>query len=273
MTIPRGRPFWKMSGSGNDFLFFDARSQPPGPLAKPEAIDRVCARATGVGADGVVFIQSDENESFRIRYFNRDGSLAELCGNASLCSTRLAIELGIAPPTGFRFGTDAGVISARLAAGEPQIDLQPVGELHPHAGVGLGPGEIRTGFADTGVPHLVVVVEDLAATDVFGRGRMLRHDVSLPDGANVNFVAKGVDGRWRIRTYERGVEAETLACGTGSVAAAVLLETWGLSGPETSLQTASGRTLTVSVRKDGGAINPSLRGEGRIVFVGELAEV
>src|SRR5579871_4805267 len=125
MSIPHGRKFWKMSGSGNDFLFFDARSAAPGTLEDPAIIDRVCARATGVGADGIVFIQNDAVEAFRIRYFNRDGSLAELCGNASLCSSRLATELGVAERTGFRFATDAGVISARFVADEPEIDLQP----------------------------------------------------------------------------------------------------------------------------------------------------
>src|SRR5471030_3249232 len=141
MSIPHGRKFWKMCGSGNDFLFFDARIDPPGAFSTPEVIDRVCARATGVGADGIVFIQTDAVEAFRIRYFNRDGSLAELCGNASLCSTRLAVELGIVDRRGFRFGTDASVISARLHAGEPEIDLQPVIGLRGDSGIHLAPGE------------------------------------------------------------------------------------------------------------------------------------
>src|SRR3984893_18095149 len=119
MSIPRGRKFWKMSGSGNDFLFFDARNDPPGAFSTPEMIDQICARATGVGADGVVFIQNDATEAFRIRYFNRDGSLGELCGNASLCSVRLGTELGIVDRAGFRFATDAGVMSARFIADEP----------------------------------------------------------------------------------------------------------------------------------------------------------
>ena len=273
MSIPAGRPFWKMSGSGNDFLFFDAREIPPGALAAPDAIERICARATGVGADGVVFLQNDVNEQLRIRYFNRDGSLGELCGNASLCTTRLAIELNIAGAGGFKFATDAGVIAARLAEGLPEIDLQPPTGVRPDAGLPLEPGEVRMGFADTGVPHLVVLVEDTDTVDVDRRGGMLRHDPSLAAGANVNFVAKDAGGRWRMRTFERGVEGETLACGTGSVACGLLLGIWGLTGPETAIQTRSGRTLTVTIRDEGGATKPSLRGEGRIVFVGQLAEV
>ena len=269
---PRGRRFWKMSGSGNDFVFFDARTETAGDLQSASCIDRLCARSTGIGADGVVFVQTADTEAFSIRYFNRDGSLAELCGNASLCSTRLAVELGIAPPTGFAFGTDAGVISARLVDGEPEIDLRPVRGLRPDAGIPLAQGEQRIGFADTGVPHLIVLVKDLARAEVVNRGRELRCHPSLPDGANVNFLAEHAGGSWQVRTYERGVEGETLACGTGSVAAAVLLKTWGLSGPRTELQTRSGSRLTATVRDAAGEVRPSLRGEGRIVFFGELGD-
>ncbi len=272
MSIPHGRKFWKMSGSGNDFLFFDARIDPPGVFSTPEVIDRVCARATGVGADGVVFIQNDDTEAFRIRYFNRDGSLAELCGNASLCSARLAVELGIVERTGFRFATDAGVIAARFTADQPEIDLQPVSELHARYTIGVELGERRVGFADTGVPHLVVLVDDVEKVDVDGRGRQLRFDPSLTEGANVNFVGKAEGDLWRMRTYERGVEGETLACGTGTVAAAVLLEAWGLSGSRTKLRSTSGQILTANVHHRGSEILASLQGEARIVFVGELAE-
>ena len=273
MSIPRGRQFYKMSGSGNDFLFFDARSEPAGQLAEADVIDHLCARATGIGADGVVFLQTNPQQQLRIRYFNRDGSLGELCGNASLCTARLAVELGIAKPEGLRFDTDAGVISARLRDGMPEIDTPPVQGLRADAGIPLEAGEQRIGFADTGVPHLVVIVEDTATVDVQKRGRHLRHHPSLAAGANVNFVAQKADGSWRIRTFERGVEGETLACGTGAVATGVLLEEWALSGLETALETKSGRILTVTVRHLDGAIKPSLRGEARIVFVGELGEV
>jgi diaminopimelate epimerase len=273
VSIPHGRKFWKMSGSGNDFVFFDARVDPPGAFATSIVIDSLCARATGIGADGVVFIQNDATQSFRIRYFNRDGSLAELCGNASLCSARLAVELGVTSREGFSFATDAGVISARFIAEEPEIDLQPVRGLRVDAGMQLAGGEHRIGFADTGVPHLVVLVDDAETVDVASRGSELRFDASLADGANVNFVSRIEGSLWRMRTYERGVEGETLACGTGTAATAVLLEAWELNGSEAKVRSSSGRVLTATVGHPAAEIRPSLRGEARIVFSGELAEL
>ncbi len=276
MSIPQGRKFWKLSGSGNDFVFFDTRADPAGALSTPEIIDRICARETGVGADGIVLIQNDDTEAFRIRYFNRDGSIAELCGNASLCSARLATELGITDGAGFQFATDAGVVRARFVADEPEIDIRPVQGLRPDAGLALADGEQRMGFADTGVPHVVVLVDDIERANVAIRGRQLRYDPSFPAGANVNFVSAGRSasdaGLWLMRTYERGVERETLACGTGTVAVAALLETWRLAGPETRIQSRSGKILTATMKHIGAEIHPSLRGEARIVFVGELAE-
>ena len=129
------------------------------------------------------------------------------------------------------------------------------------------------GFALAGVPHLTILVDDLDRVDVVGRGRPLRHHPSLTAGANVNFVAREGEG-WAIRTYERGVEGETLACGTGAVASAVLLRAWGEATGDVALRTRSDRVLTVRLARDGaGRWLPSLRGEGRIVFEGRLEEL
>jgi diaminopimelate epimerase len=268
MSVEKGRRFWKMSGSGNDFVFFDARSAPVGDLDSAESIGRLCSRTAGIGADGVVFIEPHEKEHFSIRYYNRDGSRGELCGNASLCSTNLAVRLGLGPETGFAFSTDVGAISARIVGGEPEVDLQPAHSLRPDAGIPRLPGERRIGFVDTGVPHLVVLVDDAGAVDLPVRGAELRNHPSLKAGANVNFVSAATGG-WRMRTYERGVEGETLACGTGSAATAILLRSWGLiSEPSAVILTTSGRSLTVTLTDLPGAVRPSLRGEGRIVFEG-----
>ena len=134
-------------------------------------------------------------------------------------------------------------------------------------------GERRIGFALAGVPHLVLLVDDVETVDVVGRGRPLRQLPTLADGANVNFVSRGSRANeWRMRTYERGVEGETLACGTGAVASAILLSEWGEATSPVSLTTRSGRTLTVRIRVDGDRRYPSLSGEARIVFAGSLGE-
>jgi diaminopimelate epimerase len=271
-----GRRFYKLTGSGNDFVFVDAREEPAGVLEQPSVIDALCARGTGVGADGIVFVEPPtlHTQRFSIRYLNRDGSLAELCGNASLCSVRLAAELGIVREgEEFAFGTTAGPARGRLAADGPEIDLQPVAELTHQAPFMTQAGERRIGFAVVGVPHVVVLCGDVEAIDVVGRGRPIRYDPSLRAGANVNFVAPANDGSWAVRTYERGVEDETLACGTGSVATAALLGEWGEArGVTTTIRTRSGRLLRVRFRETApGIITPSLSGEGRIVFRGELA--
>lgn len=269
--------FWKMSGSGNDFVFMDGiEDRMAGKRASdPGFIREVCALHTGVGADGIALFQPSETEDFRLDYFNRDGSVGELCGNASLCATRLSVELGHAEPAGLTFGTLAGRISARIRDGRPEIDLQPVQNLRADAGISKQSGESAMGFADTGVPHLVVRAPNggLKAVQLADRGPELRFHSSLKAGANVNWVAKDANGAWAMRTYERGVEAETLACGTGAVACAAILRAWGESGDATDLVTRSGRILSVRFRSEGEQLLPTLAGEGRIVFEGLLREI
>jgi diaminopimelate epimerase len=272
--IAAGRTFYKMSGSGNDFVMIDARTEPIGHFDRPEWVRAVCARGTGVGADGVVFLEPSKEAAFRIRYLNADGSLAALCGNATLCSARLAVELGGARRDGFSIETDAGVLPARFVDGLPEIDLESVSEVVPNdLRVPLMAGEQRAGFVVVGVPHVVIRVEDLEGVDVVGRGGPIRRDPSFRQGANVNFVATGRSGAWRMRTYERGVEAETLACGTGAVATAVLLNLWGEADGPVRLETRSGQTLHVRLGRENEAWRPSLSGGARIVFQGVLGEL
>ncbi len=274
--LPTGRTFYKMSGSGNDFVVVDATREPADTLVEPAAVQAICARATGIGADGIVLLQPSRVADFRMTYLNSDGSPADLCGNASLCSTRLASELGIID-TGagkeFRMETDAGVLGVRLLEDSPEVDLQPVADVRTRLPFRLEPGERWIGYAMAGVPHLVVRVDDVSTVDVVGRGRPLRHEASLPHGANVNFVSPDTSGGWRIRTFERGVEGETLACGTGSVAAAILLAESGEASDRVSLTTRSGRVLNVRLARSGEGWHPSLSGEARIVFEGRLGEI
>ena len=137
----------------------------------------------------------------------------------------------------------------------------------------LSAGELWIGFALAGVPHLVVRTTDVSTVDVVGRGRPLRQDASLPQGANVNFISRSAAGVWRIRTYERGVEGETLACGTGAVAAAVVLATMDEIGTSVAFMTKSGRLLRVRLDRLLDGWQPSLAGEARIVFEGKFGEL
>lgn len=289
-----GAPFTKMTGSGNDFVVFDGREVPLELVTQPEVIRAICDRHNGIGADGLVVLQprltpgsprsegAGAEQGLLLKYFNRDGTLGELCGNATLCSTALAVQRGLAPADAVHLETDSGTVHARMINAEPEIDISPVRDVrldHTDA-VPLTAGQLRAGYARVGVPHVVVVLADdtaLQRVDVTGEGRPLRQPSPLQsDGANVNWVAALGDGRWAYRTYERGVEDETLACGTGAIAAAILLTSWRLASGPVTLVTRSGRPVTVTLRPSGGASSdrtewwPSLRGEGRVVFRGTL---
>lgn len=270
-----GMKFWKMSGSGNDFVFVDgiADSESAALATDPDFVRSVCAAHTGVGADGVAVFKPSTEYNFDLSYLNRDGSVGELCGNASLCAVRLSTELGHGRQSGLKFSTLAGVISGRMRDGRPEVDLQPVQRLEAQSGIPRLPGEAKLGFANTGVPHLVIHTDDLDAIGLTSRGPELRYHPSLSAGANVNWVGRDRAGAWRMRTYERGVEAETLACGTGAVACAAILQAWGESGESTDLTTQSGQILTVRLKSEGGQLWPTLAGEGRVVFEGQLREL
>jgi diaminopimelate epimerase len=275
MPTVSGREFVKMSGSGNDFVMVDARSTQPGELAEPEVISSICARGTGIGADGIVFLLPSSRADVQLLYLNSDGSVADLCGNATLCTTRLAVRLGTGKPAGMTIETGAGIIHSRiLPSGEPEIDLREVTDVRAVAdGITIREPERRVGFVQAGIPHLVIEVPDVAHVDVLGRGRPLRSHESLrPEGANVNFVAPDEGGVWAIRTYERGVEGETLACGTGAVASAILIAQWGLGSGPVTLKTRSGRKLTVRLKRTTEGWLPSLSGEARFVFEGRFGE-
>jgi diaminopimelate epimerase len=284
MASGAGRPFWKAVGSGNDFVFLDARAadHAPDPLETPETIAALCAPHVGVGADGVVFVGApvEPDTALAIRYYNSDGSRASFCGNASLCATQMAVELGLAARhVTFGLTTDAGRLSVCAGDGtRAAIELAAPGDVLTSTGDLPIVGEERIGYAVAGVPHVVVLVADAREVAVDARGAALRAaTLARPAGANVNFVARatGADAEhapWVVRTFERGVEGETLACGSGSVATATLLAAWGLvePGSPVAMRTASGQVLTVTAR---GGDRVELAGEGRIVYEGRLRNV
>lgn len=270
-------PFYKMTGSGNDFVFFDARVAGAPAQIPADRIAAICARGTGIGADGLVILDQPIVGGVRIAYWNSDGSRAALCGNATLCTASLAVHLGAVPAgTDFTIATDAGALRARVTDGAgPAFELAPVQALEPDtsdqlAETAAGP-ERRIGFAVAGVPHVVVRVPDVEAVDLAARSPGLRAATpGRPAGANVNYVSPTGDGRWHMRTFERGVEGETLACGTGAVACAAVLQAWGEAGAVVGILSRSGRQLTVTLTAPSG--RPMLAGEGRLVFVGTLAQ-
>ena len=208
--------FVKYEGAGNDFILIDDREG----AFRPDAghIAALCDRHFGIGADGLMTLRRSAGLDCSMRYYNADGSEGEMCGNGARCFALFAEHLGIGGETKY-FDAADGLHTARIRrskgpAGEIELGMTAV-------------REIRTGdgwwFLNTGVPHYVEFVDDLAATDVIGRGRIIRRDTArFPQGTNVNFVQVTGDGTIRVRTYERGVENETLACGTGATAAAIV---------------------------------------------------
>ena len=265
-----------MTGSGNDFVIVDGRSSSPDDWSGSD-IQAVCARGTGVGADGIVFLgPGSAPGAVRMVYFNSDGSRAALCGNAALCSTRLAAHLGLASSGGMQLETDAGTYESRCSRedGRAELRLAPVPPPAAVPALKLQHGEQQVAVSVVGVPHLIVLVDDVEHVDLAPRGKALRGDPVLgPEGANVNFVAPGGGpSEWRIRSYERGVEGETLACGTGAVATACTLEHWNLANFPITLWTRSGRCLEVRGRRgeSGRYEDVWLLGEARIVLRGVL---
>ena len=277
-----GTTIYKMTGSGNDFVMVDARHTTPADWSVAD-IRAVCARGTGIGADGLVFVgPGSRPDTVRMVYFNSDGSRAAMCGNAALCSTRLAARLGMAPSQRMTLETDAATYESRCAPASDgeraELHLAPVQAPTAVAGITTAPGERKAVLGTVGVPHLVILVDDVEGVDVQGRGRVLRSDPALgPAGANVNFISPGgaSGGRaseWRMRTYERGIEDETLACGTGAVAAACALAGWGLAEPPMSFWTRSERRLEVRARRsaEGSYDDVWLAGEARVVVRGVI---
>jgi diaminopimelate epimerase len=264
--------FYKMTGSGNDFVFLDGRETAESEWPQ-ERIRQICRRRQGVGADGLVLLRP-AGDAVEMIFFNSDGSRAAMCGNAALCSTQLAVRLGMAEPAGMRLATQAGTFRTRCAGSAWEAEINLPGFRAPgRPDLDLDPGERLCAVGTVGVPHVVLQVDDIERPGLMDRGRFLRsHEVAGPDGANVNFVAPGESGEpWPLRTFERGVEGETLACGTGTVAVAAALADAGLVTLPQEFVSRGGQILTVSGRREGpGWVDVWLRGEGRLVYQGDF---
>lgn len=261
--------FTKMVGNGNDFIVVDNRS---GALSAEvySAFARICQRKTSVGADGVLLMEKDPELPFSMRYFNSDGSEAEMCGNGARCIALYAHSKGIAPRE-MSFSSRAGVHTASVSANWIRLKFTDPGEVRLDVPLVLNAERLVCHFLNSGVPHLVLFVENLPTLKVTEFGRGLRFHPELgPEGANVNFVQVIGDTSIKIRTYERGVEDETLSCGTGAVASAIVSHLKGKVQPPVEVSTQGG-LLRVDFQPLGGQVTEVyLEGEARIAYEGKI---
>lgn len=266
-------PFFKMSGSGNDFIIIDNRTPLVPEDQLPQLIVGACRRKLSVGADGLILIEPSSSVDFKWRFFNADGSVAEMCGNGARCAARFATLHGIAGRQ-MAFQTLAGIIEADVGEHTVKIRMTDPVDLKTGFDLDVDGKPVRVGSVNTGVPHVVMTVADIEAVDVVAMGRRIRyHRDFAPAGTNANFVAVEGGGRISIRTYERGVEDETLACGTGNVAAALILAHEREVASPVTLFTRGGSALKVHFSRQGDRFQDVfLEGDARVIYSGELWE-
>lgn len=280
-------PFYKMVASGNDFVVVDNRQ---GLIADPEGFTReVCPRHTGIGADGVLLIESvgaplggrpsrgrprgaapTNRIDYRVRILNADGSSAEACGNGFRCVTLFAHErLGLGPKQ--RFEALSGIIEGEMKGKRARVRLVNPTQFETGQKIEVLGRKLHYSFINTGVPHTVIFVEGIDQIPVHEIGKEVRfHPQFVPRGTNVNFVEVAGPKTLKVRTYERGVEAETLACGTGSTASAVVSGQLGYVETPVEVKTRSGEILTVDFTKTGGIVRDVyLEGDVKFVFEGK----
>ena len=266
-------PFTKMSGTGNDFIIIDNREQLVENDGLTGFIRNICRRKMSVGADGLILIESSDKADFRWRFFNSDGSLAEMCGNGARCAARFAYLNGIAGEN-VSFETEAGIINGQVKGNGAKVKIPDPTDLRLDYTIELERGPLTVSSVNTGVPHVVVTEDSVEEVDVFGLGREIRyHEAFAPAGTNVNFISPQKPGQLAIRTYERGVEDETLACGTGSIASALVAFCKTNWPSPISLKTRSKESLTIHFRESNQVFSDVyLEGDARIIYTAELGQ-
>jgi len=256
-------PFFKYQGTGNDFVMIDNRDQLI-HKSQQEMFAFWCDRRFGIGADGVILLQSHADHDFEMIYINADGREGSMCGNGGRCAVQFAYDLGIVGSKTHFLAVD-GVHYAEITEELVQLQMQSAGFPIPAIDGGF--------FLNTGSPHHLAWVEDLKTFDVEKVGKAIRwHAHYMPGGTNVNFLEKKESNRLAVRTYERGVEAETYSCGTGVTAAALLLayETGWNEKFEVAIQTAGGSLQVKARRTETGFDDIFLIGPAKRVFQGQL---
>ena len=262
--------FTKMNGAGNDFILIDNRA---GDIdLNRTQIARLCDRHRGIGADGILLLENpSDHADFRMRYFNADGGEAEMCGNGARCFARFANEAA-GPKDKISFETPAGVISAELAGDLVTLKMTEPTDLRLNIPLRVGTEKRIVHLINSGVPHVVVPVTQVGDVDVLLEGPAIRyHEMFSPKGANVNFIEKRGADEIAVRTYERGVEDETLACGTGVVASALIFAaTENVKGP-IGVLARGGDELCVGFEKiDKQFRSVTLTGPAEFVFDGTI---
>jgi len=263
--------FWKMHGAKNDFVLIDDRTG-MFPADDQNFIRHLAARRSGIGAEGIVLIQPSRAADFFMRFYNPDGGEADMCGNAARCTARLANELNIAGER-MSIETAAGCLEAEiLDESRVQLRMTEPREWLLNEPLEMEEGQLTFSFVNTGVPHVVMRTGNLRETDVRTAGAAIRrHRRFAPAGANVNFIEITPDGALLIRTYERGVEDETPACGTGITAAGLIAAKNGWVELPVIVHAASGDVLTVDAELTGaGAKHVMLSGPTAHVYEGEI---
>ncbi|MBU0944172.1 MAG: diaminopimelate epimerase [Proteobacteria bacterium] len=266
--------FVKMSGTGNDFIIIDHR-RPLIPIeALAEFASRVCRRMFSVGADGLILLENSDKADFSWRFYNANGSVAEMCGNGARCAARFAFAKKIAGKK-MSFETLAGIIEAEILGDGEEVSLlmTPPFDFRTGLQVSLGGEERTISFMNSGVPHAVLFMDSGMEIPVKEWGHEIRfHELFQPAGANANFVQALADGTIRVRTYERGVEDETMACGTGAVASAIFAGIEGIATSPVKVLTSGGDQLTIIFELKEGPVaeNVYLHGPARIIYEGQL---
>ena len=264
-----------MSGSGNDFIIIDNRAGIVDENSLPVFIPKVCRRKLSIGADGLILVEHSDFADFKWRFYNSDGSSAEMCGNGARCVARFAYFNNIGAKK-MSFETDTGIIPAEVINDRVKVKLPDPFDFKLNYNLELKKSCLNVSSVNTGVPHVVVMADEVDSADVVNTGRQIRfHEKYSPAGTNVNFVCLNRDGSEnlaiKIRTYERGVEDETLACGTGSIAGAlVMAEKFGLKSP-VNVITMGGESLKIYFKKDEKGFNDIfLEGDACIIYKGEI---
>lgn len=261
-------PFVKMSGSGNDFVILDNWAGNL-PAIDPILVRAFCRRREGVGADGMLVVERSERADFCMRYFNSDGSRAGMCGNGGRCVCWFAHSLGRVGEE-LVFEADDGLHRARIRGKRVEVEIRPPRNIQLGLTLNLRRKELTVNRLDVGVPHVVIVVRDVSDVDIERLGREIRrHPHFAPAGANVDFLQFLTGSEARIRTYERGVEGETLACGTGAVASPAVGELLGKLTSPVEVLTQGGERLNVRLTRRGTEFDSAfLEGAVEVLFEG-----